>query len=66
MPAADKPGSITSGARVALFLSVTIPIGFAGYAQHVRHTFGINGLSALAVLVALSLVIATAVVSSRE
>ena len=51
---------------VALFLSVAIPIGFIGYAQHIRHTTGINWLSALAVLVALSLVIATAVISSRK
>ena len=51
---------------VALFLSVAIPIGFVGYAQHVRHTAGINWLSALGVLVALSLVIATAVISSRR
>ena len=50
----------------ALFLSVAIPIGFVGYAQHVRHTVGINWLSALAVLVGLSLVIATAVISSRR
>jgi hypothetical protein len=50
----------------ALFLSVAIPIGFVGYAQHIRHTAGINWLSALGVLVALSLVIATAVISSRR
>ena len=51
---------------VALFLSVVIPLGFVGYAQHVRHTAGINWLSALGALVALSLVIATAVISSRK
>ena len=50
----------------ALFLSVAIPIGFVGYAQHIRHTTGINWITALAVLVALSLVIATAVISSRK
>ena len=50
----------------ALFLSVAIPIGFVGYAQHIRHTVGINWLSALAVLAALSLVIATAIISSRK
>ena len=50
----------------ALFLSVAIPLGFVGYAQHIRHTTGINWISALAVLVALSLVIATAVISSRK
>jgi hypothetical protein len=51
---------------VALFLSVAIPIGFVGYAQHIRHTAGINWLSALGVLVALSLVIATAIIASRK
>ncbi len=51
---------------VALFLSVAVPIGFVGYAQHVRHTTGINWLSALGVLVALSLVIAMAAISSRK
>ena len=51
---------------VALFLSVAIPIGFIGYAQHIRHTVGVNWLGALGALVALSLVIATAVISSRK
>ena len=51
---------------VALFLSIAIPIGFVGYAQHIRNTAGINWLSALGVLVALSLVIATAVIASRK
>ena len=50
----------------ALFLSVAIPIGFVGYAQHVRHTVGFNWLGALGALVALSLVIAIAVISSRK
>ena len=50
----------------ALFLSVAIPIGFVGYAQHIRHSVGINWLSALGVLAALSLVIATAVIASRK
>ena len=50
----------------ALFLSVAIPIGFVGYAQHIRHTVGINWLGALGALVALSLVIATAVIASRK
>ena len=50
----------------ALFLSVAIPIGFVGYAQHIRHTVGFNWLGALGALVALSLVIAMAVISSRK
>ena len=49
-----------------LFLSVAVPIGFVGYAQHVRDTTGINWLSALGVLAALSLVIATAAIASRK
>jgi hypothetical protein len=51
---------------VALFLSVAIPIAFIGYVQHVRNTVGFNWLGALGALVALSLVIATAVISSRR
>jgi hypothetical protein len=50
----------------ALFLSIAIPIGFVGYAQHIRNTVGFNWLGALGALVALSLVIAMAVISSRK
>jgi len=50
----------------ALFLSVAIPIGFVGYAQHIRNTVGFNWLGALGALTALSLVIAMAVISSRK
>src|SRR5438105_1209971 len=32
---------------IFLFLSVAIPIGFVGYAQHIRHTVGFNWLGAL-------------------
>lgn len=59
----DKRAIIRS---VALFLSVAIPIAFVGYVQHVRNTVGFNWLAALGALVALSLVIATAVISSRR
>ncbi len=51
---------------VALFLSVVIPIAFIAYVDHVRHTVGFNWLGALGALVALSLVIAIAVISSRR
>ena len=51
---------------VALFLSVAVPIGFIAYVDRVRHTTGVNWLAALGALVALSLVIATAVISSRK
>jgi len=51
---------------VALFLSVAIPIGFIAVANHYRQSTGINWLGALGALVALSLVIAVAVVASRR
>jgi hypothetical protein len=51
---------------VALFLSVVIPIAFIAYADHERKTVGLNWLGALGALVALSLVGATAVISSRR
>jgi hypothetical protein len=50
----------------ALFLSVAIPIGFVAVADHYRQSTGISWLGALGALVALSLVIATAVVASRR
>ena len=49
-----------------LTLSVVIPLGFIAWADHQRHTNGINGLSAAGALVALSLVIGTAVAVSRR
>jgi hypothetical protein len=51
---------------LALFLSVAVPIGFVAYANHVRKSAGINWLTALGALVAVSLVIATAVLSTRS
>ena len=51
---------------VVLFLSIAVPIGFIAYVDHVRKTVGVNWLGALGALVALSLVIATAVISSRR
>lgn len=51
---------------IALVLSVAVPIGFIAFAQHVRNTVGFNWLGALGAVVALSLVIATAVISSRR
>jgi hypothetical protein len=50
----------------ALTLSVVIPIGFVAYADHVRHSTGINWLGALGALVALSVVIATFVFATRR
>jgi hypothetical protein len=51
---------------VAVFLSVAIPIGFIAVVDHYRQSTGISWLGALGALVALSLVIATAVVASRR
>jgi len=51
---------------VVLFLSIAVPIGFIAYVDHVRKTVGVSWLGALGALVALSLVIATAVISSRK
>jgi hypothetical protein len=51
---------------VALFLSVAIPLAFIAAVNHVRNTVGFNWLAALGALVALSLAIATAVISSRR
>lgn len=51
---------------IALFLSVAIPIGFIAYVDHIRKTVGVNWLGALGAVVALSLVMATAVISSRR
>ena len=51
---------------LALFLSVAIPLGFIAVVNHYRNTVGFNWLAALGSLVALSLVIATAVIASRR
>ncbi|MFL5860477.1 MAG: hypothetical protein ACJ780_06830 [Solirubrobacteraceae bacterium] len=51
---------------IALFLSIAVPIGFIAYVDHVHKQVGFNWLGALGALVALSLVIATAVVSARK
>ena len=50
----------------ALALSVAIPVAFVAYANHVRHSTGLTWLGALGSLVALSLVIATAVWGARR
>jgi hypothetical protein len=51
---------------VAIFISAAVPIAFVAYADHVRHVVGINWLGAVGALVALSVVIATAVIYSRK
>src|SRR3954447_2152263 len=45
-----------------LGLSVLVPIAFVAYAQHIKNTTGVNGITALGSLVAISLVLAFAVV----
>jgi hypothetical protein len=62
-PGHDKRSLIRA---VVLFLSVAVPIAFIAYVDHVRKTTGVNGLGALGALVALSLVIATLVISNRR
>ncbi len=49
-----------------LALSIAIPAGFLAYALHVRHKYGITWVSALGLLVALSVVTAGAVYGSRR
>lgn len=51
---------------VALFVSITVPIAFIAYIDHVRNTVGVNWLGAVGSLVALSLVIAVAAIASRK
>jgi hypothetical protein len=50
----------------ALALSVAIPLAFIAYVDHVRQSTGINWLGAVGALVALSLVIAITLLSSRR
>jgi hypothetical protein len=51
---------------IALFLSLAIPLAFIAYVDHVRKTVGFNWLGALGALVAISVVIATAIVAGRR
>ena len=49
-----------------LALSIAIPAGFLAYAIHVHHKFGLTWVTALGLLVALSVVTAAAVYGSRR
>ena len=49
-----------------LFLSVAVPVGFLVYADHVQHTTGVSWIGALGALVAVSLVLAVAVLANRR
>jgi hypothetical protein len=63
----DRGHDVRAGLRaIALFLSVAIPLGFIALVNHVRNTTGVNWLVAVGGLVAVSLVLATAVISSRR
>ncbi len=59
----DKRAILRTG---LLFLSVAIPIAFVAVANHVKNTTGFSWVAALGALVALSLVISTAVISNRR
>ena len=59
----DKRSILRTG---LLFLSVAIPIVFIAYAGHVSNTTGVSWVVALGGLVAISLVITTAVISTRR
>jgi hypothetical protein len=50
----------------ALTVSILAPIGFLAYATYVRNHVGINAISGLGLLVALSLVIAAGVYGFRR
>jgi hypothetical protein len=50
---------------VTLILSVAVPVAFVAYADHVRNTTGINAVGAAGAVVALSLVIAMALLARR-
>ncbi len=62
----ERPGGREALRALLLALSVVVPIGFIAYVDHVRNTTGVNWLGAVGALVALSLVIATAVAASRR
>jgi hypothetical protein len=51
---------------IGLILSFAVPIAFVAYADHIRNTTGINAWGAAGAVVALSLVIAMAVVARRR
>jgi hypothetical protein len=63
--AAERTARQMLGALL-LFLSVALPIAFIALVNHERQSTGVTPLTAVGGLVALSLVIATAVVASRR
>lgn len=58
------PRDVAHGA--ALTISIVIPVGFLVYADYVRNHAGINAISSLGVLVAISVVLAAAVYGARR
>jgi hypothetical protein len=60
----DRGHGLRQALRVVVLLaSIAVPIVFVAYAEHVRDTTGLSWVPALGALVALSIVIATAVVA---
>ena len=60
----QSKGQVAHGA--ALSLSILLPIGFLVYATRVRDRVGLNPISALGLLVAVSLVLAASVYGQRR
>ena len=63
---ARVPSRRQAVSAAGLALSIAIPAGFLAYAIHVHHKFGITWVTALGLLVALSVVTAAAVYGSRR
>ena len=63
---ARVPSGRQAVSAAGLALSIAIPAGFLAYAIHVHHKFGITWVTALGLLVALSVVTAAAVYGSRR
>jgi len=63
---ARVPNGRQAVSAAGLALSIAIPAGFLAYAIHVRNTVGINWLTALGLLVAISIVTAGAIYGSRR
>jgi hypothetical protein len=63
---ARVPSKREAVSAAGLALSIAIPAGFFAYAIHVRNKFGLTWVTALGLLVALSVVTAAAVYGSRR
>jgi hypothetical protein len=63
---ARVPSGRQAISAAGLALSIAIPAGFLAYAIRVHHKFGLTWVTALGLLVALSIVTAAAVYGSRR